>query len=303
MVRAAAKNHESVTVVVDPPTTPRCWTSSTPTPAPPASTRARARRQGVRAHGEIRHHGVELPAARANEGAGRDVSRNAAAACTKRSRTCATARTRTSRPRSIATRRAGRLRRHGASMLQGKELSFNNIADADTAVECVREFDEPACVIVKHANPCGVAHRGVAARRLRPRVSHRSHLRVRRHHRVQSRARRGHGARDHRPAVRRSDRGAVGVAADALAVLRGQGNVRVLVARRARDSDARPSSNTAASSAACSCRRAIPRWRRPTLQGGHQAQAHADAVRGPVVRLARVQVREIERHRVRAARA
>ena len=44
-----------------------------------------------------------------------------------------------------------------ARMLQGKELSFNNIADADTAIECVRQFTTPACVIVKHANPCGVA--------------------------------------------------------------------------------------------------------------------------------------------------
>jgi len=44
-----------------------------------------------------------------------------------------------------------------ARMLQGKELSFNNIADADTAIECVRQFSAPACVIVKHANPCGVA--------------------------------------------------------------------------------------------------------------------------------------------------
>jgi phosphoribosylaminoimidazolecarboxamide formyltransferase/IMP cyclohydrolase len=44
-----------------------------------------------------------------------------------------------------------------ARVLQGKELSFNNIADADTAIECVRQFEAPACVIVKHANPCGVA--------------------------------------------------------------------------------------------------------------------------------------------------
>jgi len=44
-----------------------------------------------------------------------------------------------------------------ASQLQGRELSFNNLADADTAFECVRQFDAPACVIVKHANPCGVA--------------------------------------------------------------------------------------------------------------------------------------------------
>jgi phosphoribosylaminoimidazolecarboxamide formyltransferase/IMP cyclohydrolase len=41
--------------------------------------------------------------------------------------------------------------------LQGKELSYNNIADADAAWECVKGFDEPACVIVKHANPCGAA--------------------------------------------------------------------------------------------------------------------------------------------------
>ena len=44
-----------------------------------------------------------------------------------------------------------------ATILQGKELSYNNIADADTAIECVRQFETPACVIVKHANPCGVA--------------------------------------------------------------------------------------------------------------------------------------------------
>ena len=41
--------------------------------------------------------------------------------------------------------------------LQGKELSYNNIADADAAWECVKTFDTPACVIIKHANPCGVA--------------------------------------------------------------------------------------------------------------------------------------------------
>ena len=44
-----------------------------------------------------------------------------------------------------------------ARQLQGKELSYNNIADADAAWECVKGFEAPACVIVKHANPCGVA--------------------------------------------------------------------------------------------------------------------------------------------------
>ena len=44
-----------------------------------------------------------------------------------------------------------------ARQLQGKELSYNNIADTDSAFECVLAYQEPACVIVKHANPCGVA--------------------------------------------------------------------------------------------------------------------------------------------------
>ena len=44
-----------------------------------------------------------------------------------------------------------------ARQLQGKALSYNNIADSDAALECVKQFEKPACVIVKHANPCGVA--------------------------------------------------------------------------------------------------------------------------------------------------
>ena len=44
-----------------------------------------------------------------------------------------------------------------AKQLQGKELSFNNVADTDAALETVKQFEQPACVIVKHANPCGVA--------------------------------------------------------------------------------------------------------------------------------------------------
>ena len=44
-----------------------------------------------------------------------------------------------------------------AKQIQGKALSFNNVADTDAALECVKSFEEPACVIVKHANPCGVA--------------------------------------------------------------------------------------------------------------------------------------------------
>jgi phosphoribosylaminoimidazolecarboxamide formyltransferase/IMP cyclohydrolase len=50
---------------------------------------------------------------------------------------------------------AGSLAR--AEQIQGKALSYNNIADTDAALECVKQFEQPACVIVKHANPCGVA--------------------------------------------------------------------------------------------------------------------------------------------------
>ena len=48
----------------------------------------------------------------------------------------------------------------GARQLNGKALSYNNIADSDAALECVKQFEAPACVIVKHANPCGVAVAG-----------------------------------------------------------------------------------------------------------------------------------------------
>ncbi len=44
-----------------------------------------------------------------------------------------------------------------AKQLQGKELSFNNIVDANCAIECIKEFSEPSCVIIKHATPCGIA--------------------------------------------------------------------------------------------------------------------------------------------------
>ena len=46
-----------------------------------------------------------------------------------------------------------------SKQIQGKPLSFNNLADADAALECVRDFERPSCVIIKHANPCGVATR------------------------------------------------------------------------------------------------------------------------------------------------
>ena len=78
-------------------------------------------------------------------------------------------------------------RMHVLSMVQqhhGKQLSFNNLLDLDAARAVVREFEVPACVIVKHNNPCGVALGRTVARGLRARLRVRSAERVRRHHRA-----------------------------------------------------------------------------------------------------------------------
>ena len=69
----------------------------------------------------------------------------------------ATARTPTSRPSSTARREAGSYSLASARQLNGKELSYNNIQDANAALSIVREFDEPFCVGLKHMNPCGAA--------------------------------------------------------------------------------------------------------------------------------------------------
>ncbi len=71
--------------------------------------------------------------------------------------TSATARTRTRRPPSTSIRPCRRACVATAEVLHGKELSFNNILDLDSALNLVREFDEPAAVVIKHNNPCGAA--------------------------------------------------------------------------------------------------------------------------------------------------
>ena len=88
-------------------------------------------------------------------------------------------------------------------MLQGKELSFNNLLDLDSAVTLARDFDGPAAVIVKHNNPCGAGVGDTITRGLRPRLRLRPARGVRRHHRDPGpRGRRARLARS--PAFRRS---------------------------------------------------------------------------------------------------
>ena len=159
MVRAAAKNHAARRGRGRPGRLrARAGGDARARAACREATRFALAREGVRAHRGLRRRDRQLPhrARRARQ-----------ARATSRSRsTCSSARSQDLRygenphqsaafyrDRAAACRAASRSYRQ----LQGKELSYNNIADADAAWECVKSFDEPACVIVKHANPCGVA--------------------------------------------------------------------------------------------------------------------------------------------------
>ncbi len=153
--------------------------------------------QGVLAHRRLRRRDLELAHERRLLAAPRAHFLRASTFRSRSSRSCATARTRIRSRPSIATRgpAPGWHRRH-YRQLQGKALSFNGfIADSDAAWECVKTFsglgESAACVIVKHANPCGVALGDLTARcRLSQSVRDRSRIGIRRHHRLQSAGRR-----------------------------------------------------------------------------------------------------------------
>ena len=139
MLRAAAKNHEHVAVVVDPADYAELLEAlahggTTPDAAAPA------RGQGVRAHRALRRRDRELARRAHRRRAHRAVRADAAPRVRAASRRCATARTRTraARSTSSATRRPARS--PTARVLAGKELSYNNIVDADAALECVKAF-------------------------------------------------------------------------------------------------------------------------------------------------------------------
>ena len=153
---------------------------------------------------------------------------------------------------------AGRQHRRPRSSCRARTLSYNNIADGDTAFECVRQFADPACVIVKHANPCGVAVASDTlaaydrAYKTDPTSAFGGIIAF-------NRAAHGqHGARDPRAPVRRADHRSASR----------RGGARAVHAQRerARAGDRRTRAqqpavtSTAASTAACSCRRATRAW-------------------------------------------
>ncbi len=186
--------------------------------------------------------------------------------------------------------------------LQGKQLSYNNVNDTDAAFECVAEFDPArtaAVVIVKHANPCGVAE-GDAGGGVREGARLRPRLRLRRHRGAEPPARRGLSQADHadlhrghhRPRRRRGGdrpRGPEEEPAPARhrrpARPAGEGAHRPL--RRGRPAGAGP-------------RRGGGRRHGP--QGRDEAPADRAGARRPPLRLPRGEACEIERHRLREGR-
>ena len=161
MVRSAAKNWNDVAVLTDASQYAGVVAELKQRRQGQRGDALRARRRRLRPHRPVRRRDQRLPVVAGRPERRRPrapaSSRRRRTAASSSCRTCATARTRTSAPRSIATSRPRPGSLVTARQLQGKELSYNNIADADAAWECVKSFAAPACVIVKHANPCGVA--------------------------------------------------------------------------------------------------------------------------------------------------
>ena len=281
MVRAAAKNHAA-------------WRSSSIRRLRPvlaeidregggvsAETRAPARGQGLRPHGAVRRRRRRLPRPRHAARQRRARSPTSGAAVRKRLDLRYGENPHQQAAFYVATDRQG-ASVGSASQLQGKELSFNNLADADTAFECVRQFDAPACVIVKHANPCGVA---VAAslREAYDRASHRPDLGLRRHHRLQPAARRRDRAHHRRAAVRRGDRRARGRARGARG-LRQEEEPAPARHRRARTEQHALRVRSVNGGLLVQSRDLGMVTRRPAA-GGHEARADRRANSRPAVRL------------------
>ena len=192
MIRAAAKNHDGVAVVVE-PADYRALLTAVEAGGTEVALAAPARRQGVRAHRRLRRRDRRLARARDRRGVprARDPVRHPPQPPALR-REPASAR------RLLCRRRRAHRASPRASQLQGKELSFNNLNDTDAALALVAELAEPAVAIIKHANPCGVAVGADLARGLPQGAGLRPAERLRRHRRLQPAARRRGRARDRR---------------------------------------------------------------------------------------------------------
>ncbi len=153
MIRAAAKNHDAVCVVVSPDDYPEIMQAVADGKSPDAAAR---RRLAARAFAHTAAYDSHI-ADYLKRAADQPLQSDDYSLGGQRVQTLRYG----ENPHQSASFYADALNIPGtlasATMLQGKALSYNNIADGDAALECVRQFDAPACVIVKHANPCGVS--------------------------------------------------------------------------------------------------------------------------------------------------
>jgi phosphoribosylaminoimidazolecarboxamide formyltransferase/IMP cyclohydrolase len=156
MVRAAAKNHASVTVVVDPADYAQLLQEMSQGKAVSDATRfslaIKAYEHTAQYDGAIANYFGRLVQKPEDQAYPRTLNLQYQHAMSMRygenpHQSAAFYTSRDATEPSVAN----------ARLIQGKALSFNNIADTDAALECVKQFDDPCCVIVKHANPCGVA--------------------------------------------------------------------------------------------------------------------------------------------------
>ncbi|HUV20283.1 MAG TPA: bifunctional phosphoribosylaminoimidazolecarboxamide formyltransferase/IMP cyclohydrolase [Gammaproteobacteria bacterium] len=156
MVRAAAKNHASVTVVVDPGDYPQLLQEMAADNSVSDSMRfslaIKAYEHTAQYDGAIANYFGRLTQAGEKQEFSRTLNMQYHHAMSMRygenpHQTAAFYTAANNREPSVSN----------ARLIQGKALSFNNIADTDAALECVKQFSDPCCVIVKHANPCGVA--------------------------------------------------------------------------------------------------------------------------------------------------
>jgi len=156
MLRAAAKNHARVSVVVDPADYARIEAALTAGGTEPALRRELA----AKAYAHTAHYDGRIAEWLSPRAANPDLPADWPASLQlslTRASTLRYGENPHQRGALYLEPNAGPGRVATARFLQGKELSYNNLADADAALECVRQFQAPACVIVKHANPCGVA--------------------------------------------------------------------------------------------------------------------------------------------------
>ena len=200
MLRAAAKNHEHITVVVDHADYDTVLAALEGGEVPAAMRRELA----IKAFSHTARYDTAISQyLRAHSGVARRMGRTRCCAAGASISRCATARTRISAPRSIGPRSPWRARSRTRSRSKARSCRSTTSSTQTPRYQAVKAFEAAACVIVKHASPCGIATASSPAHGVSARLSHRPYVGVRRRDRLQPRARPAGGGSDRGATVRR----------------------------------------------------------------------------------------------------